>query len=194
MTSIPDIIIERAAELWCRALRAPTRDNGDTGERGAMTSILSTMNAERDLAAVDDFDAAIERFRSILVARLKFLRDNAGKLTGNTAAYGPEKYFFHRTLSCDYSPDEILADAATEAGLPTSAFSWKSDVWMQPDRVAASFGHAARAASHYPLPDGSWLICDLGGSDMSKIIDAVMDGRLPQLTVEAPAGSEGGAA
>ncbi|MRX32778.1 hypothetical protein [Aminobacter sp. MDW-2] len=178
---VPDIIIERGVELWCRALRAPRFDNGAPS---FMASGLAAINSETAIAKVDDYGAAIERFRAILTERLKFLRDNAGKPTGKESQYGPETYHFDRWLSVDYGPEKNLAEAATAAGLPTKAFSWKSTVTLLSNSVCASFGYGAEDRYHYPLKDGSWLICDLRGGDMPAIIKAVEDGRLPDMIVE----------
>jgi hypothetical protein len=181
---IPDHIIERAVEIWCRALRQPKHDNGDNSATGAMVNVLHTSNMHHDLSKVDDLDAAIERFRTILIEKLKFLRENDRKPSGKTDKYGPVSYYFRHGLGCDYNPDITLAEAAAEAGVPESAFSWKSDVYMYPDYVRAAFGYAAKDTNHYPLGDGGWLICELSGQAMPLIIEAVKAGRLPELTVE----------
>lgn len=182
-----DAIIERAVELWCRALQRPKFDNGDKSETGFFGAALHNSNANHDLAKIDDFTASVERFREILVAKLKFGRDNEGQPTGKQLSYGPETVRFDRDLNTDYGPDQALGDAATEAGLPHSVFSWKSTVsFYSPTHVRSSFGYAAPDMNHYPLSGGRWLICELTGSQMPVIIQAVEDGRLPELTVEEP--------
>lgn len=184
---VPDIIIDRAVELWCRALRRPVFDNGDNSLNGLFTAGLGGMLQDQAIAKVDDYDAAIERFREILSAKLKFLRDHNGEPDGTEGKYGPNCYYFRRTLGTDYHPEPILADAATEAGVPHRAFSVKSTVHFFGDNyVSASFGYGAPDQYHYPLSDGSWLICQLTGNDMPTIIKAVEAGLLPEFTVEPP--------
>lgn len=182
---VPDLIIDRAVELWCRALATPLHDNGDRSEAGFITRGMAAMNAESAIAEVDDYAAAIERFRERLSTTLKFQRDNEGKPTGETNSWGDVHYHLERHLETDYRPCETLAAAAREAGVPAKAFSWKSDVsfWAD-DHVSSKFGYAAQTLYHYPLSDGSWLICELRGPQMPLIIKAVEEGRLPELTVE----------
>jgi hypothetical protein len=184
----PDIIIERAVELWCRALAHPRFDNGDTGSNGGLVMALATINAGAAIDKAGDFSAAIERFRTILTDKLKWNRDHHGETTGTTSPSGrAETVYFDRHIGADYGPCKILADAATEAGIPHGAFSWKSDVSLyQDDCVVARFGYAAESVYHYPLKDGRWPICELSGRDMPKIIAAIEDGMLQGFTVEEP--------
>lgn len=183
----PDILIERAVELWCRMLKRPVFDNGDSSMTSGMASVMAGMNNSHNMAQVDDYDAAIERFREILTKRLKFLRDHNGEPTGKMSdrGHGPERYWFSHSLSCDYHPDCELAEAAAEAGIPESAFSWKTDVtFYGTDCVSVSAGYAAPSLHHYPVLDGQWLVCELQGRDMPKIIDAVRNGRLPEFELQ----------
>lgn len=182
-----DRIIERGVELWCRAIRRPMRDNGDNSERGIMTVGLAYMNLDSAMAKVEDLDASIERFRAALTDRLKFLRDHDGEKTGTTDDRGnPRHHYFDRFLSTDYHPDLDLRLAAEAAGLPPTLFSWKSTVQLLDDCVGASFGYGAPNVYHYPLCDGSWLICRLRGEDMPTIVRAAEDGTLNGLAVERP--------
>lgn len=185
--SVSDVIIDRAVELWCRALRNPQHDNGDKSLAGVLTAGLAGENAARAIDRVDDYAGAIERFRSILTARLRFLRDHHGEPTGEHGPYGPIKHHFDHGLHADYSPERELAKAAEEAGVPLNAFPWKSSVWMSTECVSASFGYAAEDIYHYPLDRGRWLVCRLRGSDMRAVIAAVEAGILTSFTVEDPA-------
>ncbi|MFC3074963.1 hypothetical protein [Shinella pollutisoli] len=130
--------------------------------------------------------AAIERFRKILFERLCFLRDHHGEPTGAKTDWGSDElYNLPRNLSADYDPDRELARAASEAGIPRQAFSWKSSVSFWDDTcVTARFGYAAPDLHHYPLSGGRWLICRLHGEDMPTIVAAVEAGTLGGLTVE----------
>ncbi|MBD8689345.1 MULTISPECIES: hypothetical protein [unclassified Rhizobium] len=185
---VPDILIERAVELWCRALRNPRFENGDNSEGGFFTAGFAAMNSDAAAAKVTEFDDAVERFRGILVAKLKYARDHDGEPTGEQGQYGPKTYYFDGCLRTDYHPEKDLSEAATEAGIPHKLFSWKSSVNLyDPGSVCASFGYGAPAVYHYPLSGNRWLICKLRGEDMALIIKAVEEGRLPELYVEEPA-------
>lgn len=175
----PDHLIERAVELWCRKLRRPVHDNGDSSERGLMTEGIAGMLTDSQIAKVEDYPAAIEKFRGALIVRLKFMREHDGEPSGETDQYGPVHHRFDRFLSVDYNPDPDLAHAAQTAGIPARAFSWKSSVYVDNDHVQTSFGYAAPYWYHYRLDDGSWLVCQLRGEHMPFILAAVNDGRLP---------------
>ena len=186
---IPDIIIERAVELWCRALRRPDHDNGDRSFAGVLGAAIGNTVAERQIAAIPDYAAAIEVFRAALVERLKYKRDHEGEPTGEQNSNGsPRMHWLSCSLNTDYHPDDDLAFAADKAGIPHSAFSIKSRVsFYDASHVSAAFGDAAVPLCHFPLPDGRWVITRLSGDDMPLILQAVQDGRLPELTVEAAA-------
>src|SRR5690242_165985 len=97
-TKTPDIIIERAVELWCRALRVPLHDNGDKSEHGFMGFALVNMVSDAAIKEVDDYPAAIERFREILTARLKHDRDHHGEPNGKQETWGPGTFRLERYL------------------------------------------------------------------------------------------------
>jgi len=182
---VSDLLIERAVELWCRALRSPKFDNGDNSERGFFASGLAGINSDAAAAEVDEFDQAVGRFRKILVDKLKTSRDKNGQPTGEEGPRGPRHYYFDPDLRTDYRPEDEMAEAATEAGIPHNLFSWKSSVHLYwPDAVCASFGYGAPEVYHYPLSGGRWLITMLRGQDMPSIIKAVEEGRLPEFQVE----------
>jgi len=184
---IPDITLERAVELWCRALKNPRYDNGDKSQTGFMSMALQTLAADKDLKKVWDFSAAVERFRSILLEKLKWLQDHDGEPGGEIDGEKRAIVYFPHHIGCDYNPDPVLREAAAAAGIPESAFSWKSHVgFYRSGFVTASFGYRAPTIYHYPLTDGSWLLCSLSGEDMPAIIRAVEAGQLPELTVEKP--------
>lgn len=170
----PDVIIERAAEIWSRFLRRPRHDNGDETGGSSLAQGMAAMNSSRDIAQVDDYDAAVNRFRDILVRNLKAERDSKD-----------ENSWFRRSLDTDYNPDKELAEAAKEAGVPLSAFSWKTDVsFYNNDCVTVSAGYGAGYLHHYPLSGGRWLICELQGRDMPKIIEAIEAGTLSGFNIE----------
>lgn len=181
-TPIPDLIIERAAELWARALAKPEFDNGDSSFAGFMAKDMAEQLVAHE-AGKSDLAAAIERFRAQLAEDLKFQRDHEGEKTGRIVYEGKpgqyeETYHLSHFLSCDYGPDRTLSEAAQKAGVPARLFSWKSTVIINHDHVSASFGYGAEDVNHYPLPGGGWLITTLRGEDMPVVVEAVLAGKL----------------
>lgn len=181
---IPDAIIERAAELWARALRKPSFDNGDRSFAGFVGMAMISSLADRKAEQTRDMDTKIDAFRSSLADHLKFSRDHEGEETGKTDKYGPIKYYLETYLSTDYSPCRTLCECAAKVGIPIELFSIKSNVSLYHDSVSAAFGYGIEPTYHYPLSDGRWLLCDLRGAEMPKIIKAVESGLLPELRVE----------
>jgi hypothetical protein len=170
---IPDWAIERAAELWTRALKRPIFSNGDFSSTGNLAQVLAESNAIG--AYPSDMKDRLATFKSRLIQQLKFNRDHDGELTGNIPYKGkpgemPERFCFSFCLSTDYAPDSSLSDAAKFAGIPFSLFSWKSRVYIGKAYVSSSWGYGAESDYHYPLSDGRWLICKLCGSDIDKVI------------------------
>lgn len=185
-TPTPDVMIDRAVELWCRKLRAPAeKNNGDSSSNGGMAFALAIINADADRKKINDIDGRVDDFKSILSKKMKFARDHAGEPTGRTLSYGPEHYREISGLDSDYSPDIELSAAANEANVPLSAFPWKSHMNIYSDHVYAAFGYAVEGRCHYPLANGRWLITSLRGGDITKIIEAVEAGQLTSLQVEA---------
>jgi len=197
---IDDRLIERAAEIWARAIQSTQYDNGDNSIQGVMTEGLAAMNLKAALEKVEDFPAAVEKFRTELIAILKYSRDHEGEPMSEADRaefWGDRELRFEPTyslecyLSTDYNPCQTLAIAADRAGLPHAVFSWKSTVYINQNSVSCSFGYGRPDVMHYPLPEGRWLITDIRanetapGSDMAKVIDAVLAGRL-DLEVEKP--------
>jgi hypothetical protein len=182
---VPDIIIDRAVDLWCRALHQPTFDNGDRSLTGFLGMGLAGMLADTEIKKVSDWAATIEKFRHELSTKLKFLRDNEGRprpaedIERDKAAgerWVADTYYCHHILSVDYHPGRELAAAADRAGVPHGAFSIKSSVHFEAEYVIAHFGYGAPAIYHYPLPDGRWLLTQLSGADMPKVIEYVLGG------------------
>ena len=162
-------IIDRAVDLWCRKLQAPSFDNGDDSLHGAFAMGLSMMNSQTEKAKLSDFDELVEGFRTELTARINQVLENDG-------------YVY---LDVDYGPSGLLAEAAEAAGIPQSQFSIKSTVYLYEDHVASSFGYGAEHEHHYPLSDDRWLVTKLQGSDMDKIISEVESGNDLGLMIEA---------
>lgn len=167
---IPNIMISRAVELWCRKLFAPKFDNGDDSEAGFIGGMLATINLHKTKDAETNLSDKVEVFRTSLTKALIELR-------------GSEEYFYP-WLNVDYYPCELLSNAAKEAEIPERLFSCKSSVKISDDYVTESFGYGAETFFHYQLSDGKWLITSLSGSDIDKIKNQIMNGNDLGLTVE----------
>lgn len=167
-------VIDRAVDIWCRNLHNPFFDNGDDTEHGAMGTALATLNIESDKAKIDNMGDRIEVFRKSLTNEIIRRQEDMDE-------------HLPCWIDTDYHPCQMLADAANEADIPTSQFSAKSTVQMNDGYVSTSFGYGAAYENHYPLPDGSWLITTLAGSDIDKVISSAIDGNPLGLTIEPKA-------
>lgn len=167
-------LIERAVELWCRALKRPRFDNGDDSVHGGFTAALAQSRMSDALHNTVDIDSKIAEFKAELTRTL-LARNEQG-----------DKRFTWGYLSTDYGPDEHLAAAADAVGLSRKLFSVKSSVIVQGRYVESSFGYGALAFNHYPLDCGGWLVTTLRGSDseMALVIASVSNGNPLGLTVE----------
>lgn len=182
--TVSDLILERAAELWVRALIAPKFDNGANNTASLMAGVLTDQMAAK-IVADADYPAALERFRVALVADLKRQRDHAGEPDPGREG---SVIYLTQSLGTDYGPDRTLAAAAEIAGLPTTVFPWKSLVsFYGGESVCAEFGYRGAPAYHHPISGGRWAItsCALFGPDRAIILAAVENGTLA-LKVETP--------
>lgn len=192
MEPVPDILIERAVELWRRAIVEGDWDNGDV-----MSNALVAVTRDHFRGA--DTAEKAGKWARLLVDKLKWLRDREGEPIPEAdrvelyRGYTPVTYHFDRVLAVDYNVGGPMLECANAVGLHEQTFPCKSGVQMYfADRVCSSFGYRGQHHYHYPLPDGRWLITDLMGErDMPKIIDAIMAGTLHGFEIEdAPATAE----
>jgi len=172
---VPDLIISKAVDIWCKKLLTPVFDNGDNSIHGAMTHTLALMNIRNDKEKIPNIAARVETFRQVLTAELIRLRDEpqSGEILSPW-------------LDVDYGPCKVLGNAADKAGIPHSQFSCKSSVSMRAGSLAVSFGYGAPRTNYYPLPDGRWLLTSITANDaeMDKVISSVMGGNPLGLSVE----------
>lgn len=114
-----------AANWWAEAIGSPTFDNGD-----AMSSMLGSMVGSR--APVGDSAG----FAEALVAKVD---ERLGVMAGWDGVDEP-----YLTLSVDYGPEQILAEAAQAAGVGLRRFPWKTSMWIYSDHVTVSAGYQAQ--------------------------------------------------
>lgn len=162
---VPDLIISKAVDIWCKKLFNPVYDNGDNSEHGAIGHMLATMNIQKDKSKITDLAGSVEKFRKVITAELIRLRDSPAK-----------NEHFPSWLDVDYGPCKVLGDAADKAGIPPSLFSCKSAVLMRPRSIAAHFGYCGNYVYYYPLPNGGWLLTSItaDAAEMVKIINSAM--------------------
>lgn len=164
---LDDRCIDRAVELWVRALRKPKFDNGayDTPNliANSLAANFAAKELSKELEEANAFEAKLEVFRRDLSEKIKKRRDSDQHL--------------YRRLGVDYHPDTYLRESAEVAGISVGLFSIKSDVSFYNHFVQASFGYGAEDVNHYPLDGGleagNWLITTLRGSDIEIIKNAV---------------------
>lgn len=187
---IPDYIIERAANIWSKALFFPIYDNGDKRKEGEFVEALQVINATNAVFKTSDLGKKIYRFNACLISRLTFSQHHQGKdrpaeVIEKEKALGrqyvPEKYMFEKYLTVDYHPCRILSEVAEEVGIPFSLFSIKSEVYIGDYYVRSRFGYTAETHYHYKLPSqDKWLVINslLSEKDLDVALEVVMDGRL----------------
>jgi len=142
-------IVDRAVDLWIRALRKPEYNNGG-GIESSMASALASMIPK------NNDEETLARFG----VELKKLLMN-----GRVTKYGDgESYTHYATyMGVDYDPDATLCAASEAAGLKMQ-FPWKTDMHVWTNYVQFSIGYGSRGLYHYPLSDGKWLLTTLAGA------------------------------
>ena len=149
-------IIDRAVEIWKRALLDTKYDNGDDSFQGGFASVLASMlpnNANEE---------NLNKFGEYLKESLMNPIDN--------------KDWYYTSIGVDYGPDQILAESAEKAGLKVQ-FPWKTNMHLYETHVSFSHGYNGEHINHYPLSNDKWLITSLKGSDINKVIEYVEGGK-----------------
>lgn len=168
-----ELILNRAAKWWADALRNPKFDNLGDGPASAqerMTSGLAGMMASSIHKTPTDQN--LEKFQKELAKSLATPRGSG---------------FFEQSLHVDYGPDQILANAATAAGLEKIQFPWKTGMWIDSNSFSVRYGYGAASLFFYPLTGGRWLTTYLSGQDIGKVIEAVEAGKI-ELAIEPAVG------
>lgn len=122
--NLSEDMAKAAAEWWATKIgsRGAHHDNGDKSDAGFIAGLLADMlNKPAD-------NQAVSRFEEILAYKLQYTRP-----------------YVYSHFGCDYGPDRILADAATEAGVPLSNFPWKTRMCIDPDRGIIEISNGYRA-------------------------------------------------
>lgn len=120
-------------------------------------------------APEDDMD----RFEEALFQRL---------MTPKRPEWNPETDHYDYRLSCDYGPCNVLRDAMEACSLEFSN-PIKTNLYISDGAVVVSAGYAAPNIYHYPLDGDRWLVTELRGRDISKVIEYIEGGQ-PEFIVE----------
>lgn len=158
-----DRIVDRAVALWRKMLACPKYDNGDPSAVGFITSTMAAMLPSN--VSEERLDAFCGHLRTWLTTP------------------GPRGDFYPKqSLHVDYHPDEGLRMSAALAAL-TMEFPWKTSMWLYGDHLHVRAGYSSPTIYHYPLSDDRWLVTDLHGREIAKVIEYI-DGGQPTFTVE----------
>ncbi len=165
------ILVDRAVELWKRALAAPVYNNLAPGE-DHMPSMLTNMMLT--VAPKDNTPEKLKAFGEALKARIE----------SPTTSHDGTFTYYEDYMGVDYHPSRLLKDAAEDVGL-NMPFPIKTGLNIDDDCVSFHMGYASSTMYHYPLADGRWLVTDLTGrADMLKIIACINAGHDLGLTIE----------
>ena len=156
---IEDKIFQRAVNIWGESLGKPVHDNGDPSEVGMIGFAIQNEAAQNALKKITDFDKRIDIFKTHLFESLKSEYNNL-----------KENEHFSGSLSVDYHPCAQLRAAVDAAGLSVNLLSIKSSVSIYEGYVTSTFGYGHEYMYHYPLDGGKWLMTNLAGNDIGKII------------------------
>lgn len=165
------ILVDRAVELWKRALAAPIYNNLAPGERHIPSEVTNFLLDQR---VKDNTPEKLAAFGEALKSRL------------NTPTVSRDETFtyYENYMGVDYHPCLMLKGAAEDVGLKMD-FPIKTGMTIEDDCVSFHMGYATPNMMHYPLAGGRWLVTDLRGrDDMKKIIAAIEAGNDLGLTIE----------
>ncbi len=140
--NLQDLLIEKAVDLWCDALKKPEFNNGDLSSTGILGQGLAMWSINKDKEKMGPINEKLIIFREELI---KLMQQIKNKHKDHTIY-----------LSVDYHPCELLSLAAEKAGIPESQFSCKSTVMVRQDSVHTRFGYGATGVFYYLLNDDTW--------------------------------------
>ena len=114
-------LIEIAVNWWSERVTGKcVHDNGDRSETSAFAGLLADCMIE----PVSNQDI-INRYKESLAKHILKASGNCKELC----------------LSCDYSPDYILATAAKEAGISVHNYPWKTSMILSEKEIKVSEGY-----------------------------------------------------
>jgi len=176
-----EIIVDRACELWVRMLSKPEfnaigKEGHGDDPKGSMhiAQCLATMNADAVKAEAESLNKFRTALKKYLMQKVRWERE-AGLIFDENGHY-------ETGMNVDYHPDWALRQAAKESGIAEDLFPWKTNMYVDENSIALSYGDGAETVYHYPI-DGKWLIIKLRGSDIDKVIEYAKGGK-PEFIIE----------
>lgn len=172
-----ETIVDRAVELWVRAINKPKFDNGGKDFGNFMAGQLAGMMADKHVPTEGQLAVFRMELKTLLMNEVSMeqLRDEPE--TEKSLRY------FHTSLGVDYGADLILSCAAKRSSIHESLFPWKTNMSLSAGYVCFGVGYQSPWMYHYPLSDGRWLVTQLAGEDIGKVIEYVEGGK-PEFDIE----------
>lgn len=124
---------EVAAAWWANKLRNITLgcyNNGDESYIGGIGMLAAFLAA--DIRRPDSID--IDNFERELGEKIKQEVEEFGRLY----------------ISCDYAPDNLLAELAYIHEINIGCFPWKTSMWISKEEVKVSCGYGRPVITIYP--------------------------------------------
>jgi hypothetical protein len=173
-----EVIVDKACALWAEMLSNPKFDalgkrdpqgRDDPNGSMAMASIMARGLAKECAATPEQLEKFKMSLKTWLMSKVEFDRDTKQISISDKGWYSTD-------LDVDYGPDMILRQAATEAGISDNLFPWKTYMRLSETHLSLSYGYGSPRIYYYPTKVG-WLLCELYGNDMAKIIEYVEGGK-----------------
>lgn len=163
-------IVDRAIQIWISLLSKPKYDTLGKNSPENIQSQMQCMTAAliADKLPKNNTPEVLSKFGQELK---KFLMGSEC-IRNDTQFTRIVNY-----LSVDYHPDSVLREAAERSGLRME-FPWKTHMQLTNDFVWVKNGYGDDRMYHYPLSHDRWLVTTLYGSDISKVIKLVEDGKV----------------
>lgn len=167
-------LVDKAVDIWKKLLAKPKYDA--LGDGPSSIEERTSMGLASTMAAMLPNNATPEILDKFGEELKKILMDE----NRNT--------YERTTMHVDYGPDRTLQEAAELAGLKME-FPWKTSVRIftgehgEIPHVTVAAGYGAASKRRYPLKNGKWLVTDLCGEDIKKIIKYV-EGETLELEIE----------
>lgn len=140
-------IVDRAVELWKRALANPVYQT--TAPRDGAAHLSHTIfNKLIESSPRNNTPDVLDKFGEALKEIINTPSERGG-------------YVY--SLDVDYNPCPQLFQSAITAGLNIT-FPMKSSMYLNEDRVSFSMGYGNPTYYHYPISDNRWVVTTLRGS------------------------------
>jgi hypothetical protein len=130
-----------AADWWANAVGAPTFDAGADSPSLATAEVMASMLAATSPVSND----SATKFRDLLEQKI-----------AQALSYDLGRGI---SLGVDYGPDQELGDIAQAAGISSSRFPWKTNMWVYHTHVIVSAGYAAPARLVWQAEDWERPAC-----------------------------------